>query len=134
MKQNIIIGFVVGVLVASVYFSVRVTSLSLGNISRNPDGFSVATTVSSTSVATATTQVLARNTDRSYARIDNDGANQVWCRLGTATATAGTGFAINPSNSSTLTSVEFGVNHIPYFGAVQCVAETAATAVTITEN
>ena len=86
--------------------------------------------------AASSTQVLASNSVRVYARLTNINTNGyvVSCLLGsTATSTANIGIVIPPMASNTpLGSFELGKNN-PYSGAVFCYAQSTST-IAVTEN
>ena len=104
-----------------------------GSIRESGGAFGVATSTNIT-VNTTTTQIFALNAERSYASIINGTSNNVWCEADTG-ATTTQGWLLSPVTSSTGKNyIEFGPNHIPYYGAVHCIADGAAAVVNIVEN
>jgi len=101
---------------------------------RQVDQISSVTTSASSSVATSSTAVLTANSERVYASITNNSTNEIWCEAG-ATASADEGWKLVATDASTgKIQLEFGPGHIPYTGAVACIAETAASNVSTVNN
>lgn len=94
--------------------------------------------VSATNIGTAAsgtiTQVMAANSGRQYARIQNMGNTRVSCVLADSTSTLAVGKGIVLYNSSTLVSFyEINPNNL-YKGVVRCLSETATCTVSVVEK
>lgn len=90
---------------------------------------------SSTWGATNTTQVLAENTGRQYARIQNMGASNVTCILsGTTTAIVANKGIVLTSSTAQITSIyEITPNNL-YKGVVKCIGGNASGTVQVIEK
>lgn len=121
--------FLVGltVIVGAVVLTAKPTEL--GNIQRSNNAFSVAQTNSSVHCNSTSTLALASSSNRSYAYLANDGAAVTYLSLNETGATTSQGIILAPKTSSTLAHVEFGENHIPYFGSIYCIGSTTLTIV-----
>jgi hypothetical protein len=92
-----------------------------------------ATSVSVSIVATGTTQVLAANSGRQYARIQNMGNTNVTCQLTSTTSALAVGVGIVLNSSSTNAIFELGPDNL-YKGVVRCIASTATTVVSAVDK
>lgn len=88
----------------------------------------VDSTPASTSVGVASTAVLSMTPASTYGRIVNNGTQAVSCSVGTAAVLNG-GLKIN--SSTDLRTLEFGVNHIPAAGTVNCIASATTSVDTL---
>ncbi len=82
----------------------------------------------SLSVTTASLELLAPQPMRSFLFLQNEGANDIYVRFGTTAAVADTTSHKIAASGGTLTV------HTPGTGAIQAIAVTAATVLTITTN
>ena len=124
---SIALAVVIGI-TASGYLSFPAPDLGARQGTHNV--FTGGVTSATTSVATSTTATVARNLDRQYLYLMNSDANDVWCNLGTATATAEIGIRLQASQAN---SYEIDSDNL-YRGAITCISETAASVVNYVEK
>lgn len=107
----------------------------MGEINEWFSGGSASTVnVSNSNLATATTQVLAANSGRQYARITNRGNTSVTCLLSNTTTTLAVGSGIILYSSSSVNSYyDIGPDNL-YKGVVRCISETATNTVSVFEK
>ena len=104
----------------------RSESISIGAVTQTSQ-VSNLIFATSTIPSDATTAVFAINSDRIYSGIVNIGANNVWCD--NSTPVTDSGWLITPSSS-----LEFGVDYIPYTGAVACIGENSTGTISYITN
>ncbi len=92
--------------------------------------FTGGVTTATSSVATSSGELVARNLDRQYLYLMNTDANDVWCNLGTTTATSSAGFKLSASDGD---FYEIDSTNL-YRGAITCISETAASVITSIEK
>ncbi len=102
----------------------------LGTLSRLPNSFAGTATNTSSTITTASSEILARNVDRRYAAIVNDGGNPIYLALvddAVASSTSKAGIRLNANGGS----IEFD-NQFPYAGSVQAITASGTSTVTVT--
>lgn len=122
MKNNSIFFFIGGVIItAIILFGLQ--DAKLGSV-RNANIFS-STTDSAVTVATSSTAILARDTNRQYARICNDdGTNYVDVNF-SSTASSTTGFKLEAGECYEIKGENL------YVGAISGIANSASVVLTV---
>ena len=113
----------------------EVTVTSLGSVNEwySTSSHSVIS-VSAGVTAAGTNQVLAANSGRQYARIQNQGNTRVSCVFDSSTSTLAVGKGIVLFGSTTYPSAyEIDLDNL-YKGAVNCLSETATNSVSVVEE
>lgn len=88
--------------------------------------FATYTSQSGVLVTTASTQVVATSTARTFLRVTNISSNNIYCSDGTQNAVLYEGVAIMASSS-----VEFSSNTQPFTGALNCISTGNASTTVI---
>lgn len=129
-KIIVVIVFVIALVALTVSIVALRDEGDLGTLSQLSNSFAGTATNTSSTISNTSKEILARDVDRRYASIVNDGANAVYLALVddlNASSTAAEGIRLNANGGS----IEFD-NQMPYAGSVQAITASGTSTVTIT--